>query len=279
MSIENKMHGYGYAVMDHSTWLQQANAAINSAVAECFCKGRIGAWNENHITTQVLNALETIGTELAWADQAQNIRWEGYKLTGAQETNFGDIALLVRIWLTSQEYIDGVAYYEAKRQYFNDKGSPVGFKSIDAAQLSRIGASTHACHLLLYDVDQPESQVNVSAVPIRFVEELAKGIIARVPGRVLHRYGLQWIKTLGNNFRGFELDFSPSAVNAIRSLVKSENAPFVLLNVATGMISLREPKLDQYCEGLANYQRTWGTTPASSLEKKIISHNDGTPRP
>lgn len=272
MSMENNTHGY--AVMDYPTWLQQANAAINSAVAECFLNEHIGGWNENHITTQVLHALENIGTELAWTDQAQNIRWEGYKLTGAQETNFGDIALMVRIWLTSNEFIDGVAYYEAKRQYFNDKGSPDGFKSIDAAQLSRIGANTHASHLLLYDVDQPKSQVCISAVPIRFAEILAKTILARASGRVLHRYGLQWVQTLGNNFRGFELDYSPSAVNAIRTLAKSENAPFALLNVATGMMSLREPKLDQYCEGLSNYQRTWGNNPSLAPTDKVDSHQD-----
>lgn len=275
MVMKNQTNGY--LVMDHSTWLQKGNAAVNSAVADCFCNSDIGGWNENHITTQVLDALQKIGTELAWTDQAQNICWEGYKLTGVQETNFGDIALIVRVWLTSQEHIDGVAYYEAKRQYFNDKGAPVGFKSIDAAQLSRIGANTHASHLLLYDVDHPKNAVCISSVPTRFAEELAKGVLARASGRVLHRYGLHWIRTLGNNFRGFGLDFSPAAVNAVRSMAKSAHAPFALLNIATGMMNITEPQLDQYCESLGNYQRTWGATPSSPAEDEIVSRKDDFP--
>lgn len=269
----------GYLVIDHPTWLQKANAAVNSAVADCFYNSQIGGWNENHITTQVLDALQKIGTELAWTDQAQNIRWEGYKFTGIQETNFGDIALIVRVWLTSQEYIDGVAYYEAKRQFFNNKGTAVGFKSIDAAQLSRIGTSTHASHLLLYDVGQPKGHVNITAVPTRFAEELAKGVLARASGRIMHRYGLQWIRTLGNNFRGFGLDFSPAAVSAIRSMSKSAQAPFALLNIAIGMMNIPEPQLDQYCESLANYQRTWGVTSTPPAEDEIVSRTDGFPQP
>ena len=273
MGIENQTNGY--MVMDHSTWLQKVNAAVNSAVAACFCNSQIGGWNENHITTQVLDALQQVGTELAWTDQAQKIRWEGYKLTGVQETNFGDIALIVRVWLTSQEYIDGVAYYEAKRQFFNDKGAPVGFTSIDAAQLSRIGASTHASHLLLYDVDQPKGQVSITAVPTRFAEELAKGVLARASGRVMHRYGQQWIMALGNNFRGFGLDFSTAAVNAIRSMSKSVHAPFALLNVAIGMMNVPEPQLDQYCKSLENYQCSWGIASTPPAEDEIVSRTDG----
>lgn len=275
--MQNKTNEY--LSIDHLTWLQKANAAVNSAVTGCFCNSQIGGWNENHITTQVLDALQQIGTELAWTDQEQKIRWEGYKLTGVQETHFGDIALIVRVWLTSHEYIDGVAYYEAKRQYFNDKGAPVGFKSIDAAQLSRIAASTHASHLLLYDVDQPKGHVNLTAVPIRFAEVLAKDVLARASVRAMHRYGLQWIKTLGNNFRGFGLDFSPTAVNAFRSMSKSAHAPFVLLNIAIGMMNIPDPKLDQYCESLENYQRTWGRISSPSATDGVIAYKDDLPQP
>lgn len=272
--------------MNHSTWLNIANTAVTSAVADCFCKGRIGGWSENHITTQVLDALEKVGTELAWSDQAQNVRWEGYKLTGPQETDFGDIALLVRVWLTADEHVDGVAYYEAKRQYFNDNGLPAGFKSINSVQLNRIGANTHASHLLLYDVDQSANRVDVSAVPMKFAEKLAKGtparsVLAHSSARALHHYGLPWIRKLGNNFRGFELDFSPTAVAAIRSLAQSAHAPYALLNTAIGMMNIPEPQLDPYCETLANYQRTWGTAPPAqtNVQNELDSPKDDYPHP
>lgn len=272
--------------MDHSDWLKSANAEVINAVADCFRKERIGGWSENHITTQVLYALEKVGTELAWSNQAQHVRWEGYKLTGSQETDFGDIALLVRVWLTADEHIDGVAYYEAKRQYFSDSGAPIGFKSINHAQLNRIGSNTHVADLLLYDVDHSTNQVGVSAVPMKFVEELAKGtparsVLAHSSGRTLHHYGLPWIRKLGNNFRGFELDFSPTSVAAIRSLAESTHAPYALLNVAVGMVNISEPQLDSYCETLANYQRAWGVAPPdqTNVQSEVESPKDDYPHP
>ncbi len=50
----------------------------------------------------------------------------------------GDIAILVKVWLTSEISVEGVAFYEEKKQYFNANGEIEGFKAIDKKQLSRI---------------------------------------------------------------------------------------------------------------------------------------------
>ncbi|MHB8564108.1 MAG: hypothetical protein ACYDDA_09240 [Acidiferrobacteraceae bacterium] len=179
-----------------------------------------------------------------------------------------------------------MAYYEAKRQYFDGSGAPIGFKAINYGQLNRIGSNTHVSHLLLYDVDQSADRVNVSAVPMKFVEELAKGtpagsVLVHSSGRVLHYYGLPWIIKIGNNFRGFELDFSPTSVAAIRSLAQSVHAPYVLLNVAVGMVNIPEPQLDSYSETLTNYQRAWGTAPPAqtNVHSETDSPKNDKPHP
>jgi hypothetical protein len=43
------------------------------------------------------------------------VDWRSFKNRGKQETNYGDIALLVHVQFSSGEYLKGVSNIEAKR--------------------------------------------------------------------------------------------------------------------------------------------------------------------
>lgn len=240
--------------MKFHNWLHQCNEDINQAIAICFNNRHIGGWQENHITTQVLEAVEKIGKEFDWEEYPQRVRWEAYKLNGNLEHAFGDIALFARVWLSEDRFLDGVAFYEAKRQYYKETGEPAGFSSVKKEQLSRLSSSTHASQVLFYDADAEKSQVCVTSVPTVFVKELAEVDLVATSGRLIHRYGNSWIISLGNNFRGFGLDFRPESIAAVKSAAESHDAPSVILNIGVGMTHLIEPKLDTYCASLNQYE-------------------------
>lgn len=239
--------------MKFNDWLQEAFEKTNEALINCFNNSSIDGWSENHITTQVLEALKNIGCEFDWDDKPQKIKWEGLKLKGKQESSFGDIAILVKVWLTSEISVEGVAFYEAKKQYFNAKGEFEGFKAIDKKQLLRISSKTTSCQVLLYDVEILKNQASLSCLPIVFVEKLKEEISSRYLGRIVTYYGKTWVVALGDNLLGMNLDFRPKAVDAIKNAVNSNQIPYVL-NASVAMLNVFEPKLSDSFSQLDSYE-------------------------
>ena len=179
--------------MKHSDWIRNAYIKSCEALASCYNTTHIDGWNENHITTEVLEAIESIGLEIDWSDKPQKVKWEGFKLRGNPENKFGDIVVVVRVWVTSDRYVDGIAFYEAKRQFFRDGDFPIGFSSLKIEQLSRIHESTYASNILLYDVNVKEETALASSVSMPIVKELAEAKLANSSGRILHNYGKPWV--------------------------------------------------------------------------------------
>lgn len=60
----------------------------------------------------------------------------------------------------------------------------------------------------------------------------------------MHYYGDLWVKALGSNLLGFNLDFQKKAVNEIKRLVDEADRPFVVLNAAVAKTQTLEPELD-----------------------------------
>lgn len=230
--------------MNYTDWLNRANENINESLVGCFNNYHLDGWSENHITTQVMQSIASLGLEIDWSDRHQRMKWEGFKLKGKSEKNFGDIAVIVKVWVTSDRFVEGVAFYEAKRQFFDEKWEPKGFSSIKQEQLSNISSKTHASNVLLYDVNIKEKKACASSVPTALVHELACANLASNSGRVLHRYGDLWVKSLGNNFLGMNLDFQKGSVDEIKQLISGAGRPLVILNAAIAKIQMLEPKLD-----------------------------------
>lgn len=230
--------------MKYYEWLEKANDKIEQALVDCFNDYHLDGWSENHITTQVMRSIESLGLEIDWADKRQKVKWEGFKLKGKAETSFGDIAVIVKVWVTSDRFVDGVAFYEAKRQFFDDNWKPKGFSSIKLEQLSNIISKTHASNVLLYDVDLDENRACASSVPTAFVSELAKAKLASNSGRFLHSYGEYWVEALGSNLLGLHLDFRKESVDEVKKLTKSMERPLVILNAAVAKSNAWQPTLD-----------------------------------
>lgn len=224
-------------------WIGLANDAIKKEIFDGLTDDEIGGWTENHVTTQILKEIARLGTEIRWIDFRQRIKWKAYKYTGTAETLFGDIAFFVRVNLGGGVYIDGVAYYEAKRQYFNASGVPSGYRSIKLEQIQEISNSTHASHVLLYDILTNKTG-SAKAVPTQFVQKIlearkiAKG--SMILDVSLRQYGLLWINRLGNNFLGFDLDFREEAINSVRDFIRARPGVSVI-NAGIAMNQFLEP--------------------------------------
>ena len=249
--------------MNYQEWLGNATYAVQDEIIASYAATRRGGWTENYITTRVLGAIEGVGTQMNWDDLAQHVVWEGYKLTGKAETAFGDIAILVRIQLRSDRFIEGVAFYEAKRQYFDIHGNPDGFKAATNEQFVRIAKASNASNVLLYDIDPSRKVACATSVPTSFMKALADTAYTEGDGRVLHYYGQNWLHFLGENLKGFGLDFSAKTVQSIKALAGTAGAPFAIMNVAIGKNEL-QPVLNPYFSTLPNYEKTWGIAPPSN---------------
>nr|WP_320166639.1 hypothetical protein [uncultured Methylophaga sp.] len=230
--------------MKHSEWIRNAYIESSKALATCYNSTHIGGWYENYITTKVLEAIESIGLEIDWCDKPQKVKWEGFKLRGNPEKSFGDIVVVVRVWVTSDRYIDGIAFYEAKRQFFREGDSPIGFSSLKIDQLSRIHENTYASNILLYDVDIKKETALASSVSMPIVKELAEEKLANSSGKILHDYGEHWVISLANNLLGLHLDFREEVVAEIKASTDIYRKPAFILNASVALSNILEPHLD-----------------------------------
>lgn len=81
------------------------------------------------------------------------VNWRSFKNRGKQETNYGDIALIVTVQFSSGETLRGIAGIEAKRSF------PSGnFESVSNEQLERIFQNLPYSHLLFYHHQKQELQ-------------------------------------------------------------------------------------------------------------------------
>ncbi len=219
-------------------WHDNATQNLNSCLTACIENAQHATWREDYITSQLLIGLSGIGTEITWTDLNRKVTWSGYKLSGKSETTYGDIALFVRTWLTATKYIDGVAYYEAKKQYFGPFGDSIGFNSITEKQLSRLSSLTNASSILLYDVTPTEGRAHATSLPTKIVNELIKNKINTNSGNILHQFGTSWINQLSLNLRGMWLDYSTDAIQNLKATLDSQNAPFAVISAKISLAQI-----------------------------------------
>ncbi len=128
-------------------------------------------WDEDFITRSLLKSLrQTFGPRTLicldrldyylsryphiplpfwWRGMTDEIRveWDAYKMTGANESKFGDVAILVSAKYPDGDKVDGVAFLEAKKRY----KSSHNFQAINFDQLARINSHAPRASVLLYD--------------------------------------------------------------------------------------------------------------------------------
>ena len=183
-------------------------------------------------------------------DRPFKILWDVRKLRRPEETDFGDIAVLVNLTTWAAERVEGVGLLEAKRR---DVGKST-FSAAKSSQLRRIAAKAPSAQLLLYDYD------NVSAcmdnahlhIPETFYRHWHRQVtpfthavcvpigIALSRGKYdtdLHKFGVPLShQVLGRYFRGFDLETNAKTLNAVKGNIGKHGGArtIVLVGISTG---------------------------------------------
>lgn len=260
-------------------WMTAAYRAIDHSIGCALVNAQQGTWREDSITATSLVGLLSIGKEFRWADNGHGVKWDGYKLAGVQETEAGDVAIFVRVQLTKNRYVDGVAYYESKRQYF-DGIKRLGFLALRHDQIVRIASKTHASNIVLYDADIVDSRIRrtyAEAIPAAFMKELADPNelknLRDLPGEArLREHGRPWAISLCENLRGQGLDFDPKHVMEMRDKVLHQSGPRFVLNATVSHALDLELTLDNFLENVKHYERQIGSSEAPTQENEIEPH-------
>lgn len=240
--------------IDKNEWIRDAHLAIVKELSDSFKNQQQDSWSENYITTRMLIALLSLGQDIKWTSKKQRVKWDSFKLKGKRETELGDIALFIKAMLTSEVFLEGCVFYEAKRQYFDEGQNPLGFNSIKSGQLKRIQRVTTASNVLLYDVDINERKASAVSLPTVFVEKLINEAPLAIPGRILLNYGDFWVRSLAENLSGFGLDYTPDSVSKLKEILNSSDKPTHIINASTSMMDIIEPELDNSFIPLGSYE-------------------------
>lgn len=254
--------------LNKSDWITEADKFINDVLINALHGHLNGSWEENHITTNALNAIGSLGKKLKWNSQNQSTVWESYKQSGVAETTSGDILFFIKVILSSEVAIEGVVYYEAKKMYLNDKLEPIGYSAFKLNQLARIMGHSPASNILLYNVshtlsangETAEYSFGSFALPTVFTYSLFKGP-QRFSGqnsKSLPDFGKSWASFLADNFSGFGLDYNPEVVRFARNYisVKHKALPANIVIATTSKAPEIEPELDRSVIPANLFQRT-----------------------
>ncbi len=192
-------------------------------------------WDENHISFLLMKQLRELFSRktIHFQDWSKIVDWRSFKNRGKQETNYGDIALLVNIQFSSGETLKGVAHIEAKRDF--NSGN---FESVSLSQLDHILSRAPYSHLLLYThtvqqlqqkfPDESTWKSHMWISPIYTAGQLLKQTTIRDNWKVLRTSFPFTMFLTSRIFWGFDLDFREEVYRDIESgLTKIINPSFL----------------------------------------------------
>ena len=180
-------------------------------------------WDENHLSFQLMRELRNLFSNrtINFSGWSKIVNWQSFKNRGKQETNYGDIALIVNVQFSSGEVLKGVATLEAKRDF--NSGN---FESMDVPQLQRIYTNTPLSHLLLYTHKEqklqqkfPDDSTWRSCLwisPINTAKQLL-GQVNRETWKVLRTSFPFTMFLTSRIFWGLDLDFREEVLNDIEA--------------------------------------------------------------
>ena len=108
-------------------------------------------WDEDFITRTMLRDLKNNLSSIEHFGQSalKGIDWQAYKLKGKDETNFGDIAIIVELNYRDGTSLEGVAFLEAKKRDWRKST----FSAMNKPQLNKILKNAPRANYLLYDYE------------------------------------------------------------------------------------------------------------------------------
>lgn len=219
------MNANSPTAMSFYEWFSNIENLIANAISGCHPRG----WDENHISFSWLSAITSSlhNTKVTDIPMPFVVNWDAYKASGTLERDHGDIAILVRLAFTQSNSVSGVGFLEAKRIY------PSGeYTALDWPQLKYQSPLTTNHRLLLYDNQHISSAVdNLLAQGFCrqcFPESFTRMLAATIPSqhaialnrrdRELHNLCLPLSYQICCRYlRGFDLDYTPSLVQAVEN--------------------------------------------------------------
>ncbi|HBF49353.1 MAG TPA: hypothetical protein DDX04_02095 [Massilia sp.] len=194
------------STMEFADWYENMSPLISNGILKCDTGG---AWEENHISFALLDALEN-GTGEISLNPDYTTSYTIKKVSGDPEEKYGDIIVLVELEVNGNT-IEGVGHFEAKRSY---KDSP-RFKMIDAKQLEIMLKSSPAHSVLLYDIGGDNSNRYGVATAVNTPLVIA----SKLKSEALHSLGEDFIDKFARYLAGRELDFDSAAVQDAKQAI------------------------------------------------------------
>jgi hypothetical protein len=235
--------------MDYEDFQARLERTISEVIRTCHS----ASWDENHITFSLVdqlfkrNRMETI----EGLDRPFKIIWDFRKLRRPEETDFGDIAVLVHLTTWAGETVEGVGLLEAKRRNLGNSS----FAAAKTPQLKTILSKAPNAQLLLYDYENVTSCMDncvglvvnshryrhhsYPAGPFTHCVSVPIGI-ALQQGKYntdLHKFGVPLSHQLSARyFRGFDLETNSKTLDAVKGNVAKHGGArtIVLVGVSTG---------------------------------------------
>ncbi|GAF53820.1 hypothetical protein [Psychrobacter sp. JCM 18900] len=230
-------------------------------------------WDEDFITLNLLRDLrhEINGICFISEDRKSKIDWQIYKLKGAYENNFGDIALIVNINYKDGTDLHGVAFLEAKKRDWRK----TSFSAMKIPQAKRILKNAPRSHYLLYDYEeitnflsassyQEElkyyyyhrgSQIPFSAVTRAVCVPLDLALETGNKDTLLYRYGTPLSLQLASRyFNGLDLEFDETSKKVATGFLEKFGLPKYVIKIDIIENGI-EPKENQLRVNQSNYSQ------------------------
>lgn len=204
--------------------MKQTVEKIESIISEICSSSYPLEWDENHITFQLMKKLRELFSDrhINFNHWSKIVNWQSFKNRGKQETNYGDIALIVNIQFSSGEVLKGVVNIEAKRDFDSEC-----YESINDTQLTRIVSNAPYSQLLLYNHNKQEIQQkfpdestwksHMFISPINTAKEIFNQTTIRDNWKVIRTSFPFTMFLTSRVFWGFDLDFREDIIRDIES--------------------------------------------------------------
>ena len=201
-------------------WHKAVNRTISNALIKCYPRD----WkDEDHLTRSILLALrdEHSNVIIEKDTSGKNLKchWDVYKNTKEHglEQKHGDIGLLVQLLFDYEKVLEGVAFLEAKRIYFDQNDdSKSKFSALNKLQLERYCGNSSFHRTVFYDcLRRGEELVAISlTLPTRHLLTIDKN------NRDIYQYCEYLSYCLTHRYlRGYELDFDPDLVKTAKGFL------------------------------------------------------------
>jgi len=218
-------------------------------------------WKEDSITHQLLIGLRSHfrAFHLNSGRHYAAIDWEIYKFHGRRETAFGDIGLLVRYAVPGAGTVEGAGFLEAKLR----GRDTTKFTQVRHDQVARILKHSSQARLLLYDYNAvavldpaPYSGTEWEGPSHRFPARELGVVVTHAPvlplqlaaalnhyDDSLYRFSHSFAHQLRKRyFQLHDLDFSESAVQAVKGFPTDIGSPNYVMSVRITPIGAEPPE-------------------------------------